>query len=142
MKMILSLFLALAMMLHALHVMAETSYTSTAKGFVDAINVTGPLNDGGSIKSVVVGATVIVAEKMPKAGGNALAGAIVFGRIAGEYAALSNSSHRFPGEAWHKCCAALLRMSGNAWNEADSPCSGRGGRGIIQPHSPKGSDCQ
>ena len=74
MKKILSLFLALAMMLCALPVMAETSYTGTAKGFVDAIDVTVTLNDDGSIKSVVVdkcsdtpGVCDAAVEKIPAA---------------------------------------------------------------------------
>jgi len=54
MKKILSLFLALAMLLCALPVMAETSYTGTGKGFAADISVTVVLNDDGSIKSVVV----------------------------------------------------------------------------------------
>ena len=54
MKKILSLFLALAMLLCALPVLAETSYTGTGTGFNGEIKVTVTLNDDGSIKSVVV----------------------------------------------------------------------------------------
>ena len=54
MKKLVSLFLALAMLLCAVPAMADTTYTGTAKGFVDAIDVTVTLADDGSIKSVVV----------------------------------------------------------------------------------------
>ena len=54
MKKLVSLFLALAMQLCAVPAMADTTYTGTAKGFVDAIDVTVTLADDGSIKSVVV----------------------------------------------------------------------------------------
>ena len=54
MKKILSLFLALAMLLCAVPVLAETSYTGVGKGFADNIEVTVTLNDDGSIKDVVV----------------------------------------------------------------------------------------
>ena len=54
MKKLVSLFLALAMLLCAVPALADATYTGTAKGFVDAIDVTVTLADDGSIKSVVV----------------------------------------------------------------------------------------
>ena len=54
MKKFLAVILALAMMMTSVLAMAETSYTGTAKGFVDEIQVTVTLNDDGSIADVVV----------------------------------------------------------------------------------------
>ena len=56
MKKILSVFLALAMLLCALPVMADTSYTGTGKGFNGELKVTVTLTDNGAIANVVVDA--------------------------------------------------------------------------------------
>ena len=74
MKKFLAVILALAMMMTSVLALAETSYTGTAKGFVDEIQVTVTLNDDGSIADVVVdkcsdtpGVCDAAVEKIPAA---------------------------------------------------------------------------